>query len=87
MFHARISSSSSGSLRQHLLNLYCVHSPGSHADAIRELEDLQGKRDVALAVASSLVQLHKLAKHKGSSFTRSLADRAIRHHLVLISPS
>lgn len=42
-----------------------LHVPGSHADAIRELEDLQGKRDVALAVASSLVQLHKAAKHKG----------------------
>jgi hypothetical protein len=38
---------------------------GSYAEALRELESIQGKRDVALAVASCLVQTHKASKNKG----------------------
>jgi hypothetical protein len=57
-----------------LLHLLLLHSSslripcsGNTSDSIRELEELQGKPDVALAVASCLVQTHKSAKYKGNS--------------------
>jgi hypothetical protein len=48
---------------------------GSVADAMRELEPLQGKKDVALAVSSCLVQLHKQTKYKGMLLSWKLPCR------------
>jgi hypothetical protein len=60
--------------------------PGNVADAMREMEPLQGKKDVSLAVASCLVQLHKLSKYKGSPIHRSqtLKKRVIMSHAYLV---
>jgi hypothetical protein len=49
-----------------------ISAAGSHTEAIRELDPLLDKADIALAVCACLLQTHKLSKVKDKDALASL---------------